>query len=108
MLVEYRPRRAILEYNFQAVTKSNKVEELLSLLKEEKNIEKTISYCKEIVSIDSSLYEPYLHLGDYAVKMNKTDEAYSHYTNYLRYCDSVAKLRKVREKIKKLKKSPLY
>ena len=108
VLVAYRPRRAILEYNVQAVSKSNKVEELLPLLKKEMNIEKTISYCKEIVSIDSSIYEPYLHLGDYAVKMNKTDEAYSHYTNYLRYCDSVAKLRIVREKIKKLQKIPLY
>ena len=108
VLVEYRPRRAILEYNFQTVTKSNKVDELLSLLKEEKNIEKKISYCKEIVLIDSSIGEPYLHLGDYAVKMNKTDEAYSHYTSYLRYCVSEVKLRNVREKIKKLQKTPLY
>lgn len=108
VLIDYHPRRAILEYNFQTVTKSKKVDELLILLKKEKNIEQKIPYCKEAISIDSSLAEPYLILGDYAVEKNNRDEAYSHYTNYLRYSDSLAKTKKVREKIKKLQKTPLY
>lgn len=108
VLKENHPRRAILEYNFQTYTKRKKVNELLSKLEEGIALEKKISYCKEILAIDSSFIEPYLLLGDYAVRENNTEKAYFYYTCYLRYCESVVKIRDVREKIKKLQKTPVY
>lgn len=108
VLLDYHPRRAILEYNFQTSTKRRKVYNLLQLLKREENIEQKVSYCKEIISIDSSISEPYIVLGDYAVEKNNTEEAYAHYTNCLRYCNNIMKIRKVREKIKNLQKIPIY
>jgi hypothetical protein len=108
VLKEHHPRKAILEYNFQTYTKMKKVDELLSKLKEKIALEKKVSYCKEILAIDSTYTEPYLLLGDYAVRKNNKEEAYFYYTGYLRYCDNVVKIREVREKIKKLQKTPIY
>jgi hypothetical protein len=105
---EYNPRKAILEYNFQTVSKSNKADSLLVLLQKEKDTERKISYGMEILTIDSSCYEAYLILGDHAAQMSNTDEAYTYYTNYLKYCDSAAKMRDVRQKIRNLQRIPMY
>jgi len=108
ILKEHHPRKAILEYNFQTYTKMKKIDELLTKLKEDIAPEKKAPYCKEILSIDSSYIEPYLLLGDYAVRENNTEEAYLYYTGYLRYSENVVKIREVREKIKTLQKTPIY
>ncbi len=108
ILINYHPERAIREYNFQTTTKEFKVEKLLQLLKNEKEPEKRIQYCKEIVSIDSSVSEPYMELGDYAVKNNNPEEAYFYYTQFMRYCNNTILMNRARKKVKKLNKPSVY
>jgi len=108
VLMDYHPQKAIFEYNFQATTKKNRIKQLSDVLKTEKNIEKKVAICKEIISIDSSSYSPYLFLGDQALINNNKEEAYFYYTNFLRYCFNTAELNKVRKKILKLNKTPQY
>ena len=108
VLIDYTPKRAILEYNVQSVTKRMRAEDLLSFVKKEKNIEQKIAHCKEIISLDSTIFEPYLLLGDYEAQKGNSEEAYLYYTQYQRYCPSVNTPGPIREKIQALGKEPVY
>ncbi len=108
VLINYHPERALREYNFQTTTREFRIGELLQLLKDEKNADKKVSYCKEIVSMDSSVSGPYEILGDYAVAKKNSKEAYFYYTQFLRYCNNAGLMKKVRRKVKKLNKPSVY
>jgi len=108
VLIDYTPKKAILEYNFQTTSKAEKAGGLLKKAKKEKNVEKKIAYCKEIIAVDSTTFDAYQLLGDFEAGRGNKEEAYLYYTLYQRYCPNVYKIGPIREKIQALGKEPVY